>query len=48
MLTEGTYRTEVNASFKLSGVYIAPSVRLWWIIVVGSLSFFEIWDVTLF
>ena len=34
MLTEGTYRTEVSASFELSGVYIAPLVRLWWMIVV--------------
>src|SRR5271155_6208021 len=34
MLTEGTYRTEVSASFKLSGVYIAPLVSLWWTIVV--------------
>lgn len=34
MLTEGAYRTEVSASFKLSGVYTASSVRLWWMIVV--------------
>jgi hypothetical protein len=29
MLTEGTYRTEVSASFKLSRVYTAYLVRLW-------------------
>jgi hypothetical protein len=34
MLTEGAYRTEVSASFKLSGVYTASLVRLWWMIVV--------------
>jgi hypothetical protein len=34
MLTEGTYRTEVSASFELSGVYTAPLVKLWWMIVV--------------
>jgi hypothetical protein len=34
MLIEGTYRTEVSASFELSGVYTAPLVRLWWMIVI--------------
>ena len=34
MLTEGTYRTEVSASFEISGVCTAPLVMLWWIIVV--------------
>jgi hypothetical protein len=34
MLTEGTYRAEVSASFELSGVHTAPLVWLWWIIVV--------------
>jgi hypothetical protein len=33
MLAGGTYRTEVSASFKLSGVYTASLVRLWWMIV---------------
>jgi hypothetical protein len=41
MLTEGIYRSEVSASFELSGVYTAPLVRLWWMIVVcdDSLDF---------
>jgi hypothetical protein len=44
MLTEETYRTEISASFKLSGVYTAPLVRLWWMIVVcDDFLIFESW-----
>lgn len=32
-LIEGSYRTEVSASFKLSGVYIEPLIRLWWMML---------------
>ena len=45
MLTEGTYRTEISASFKLSGVYTAPLVRLWWMIV--ACDDFEFWVLAL-
>jgi len=34
-LIEGSYGTEVSASFKLSGVYIGPLIRLSWIILAG-------------
>jgi len=32
---EWSYRTEVSTSSELSGVYIGPLIRLWWMIVVG-------------